>query len=117
MDKQKTTTQRRPSGFSSVGQTPRRRPAAPAPAPEEKKPPKKSKPRREKRVRTPDEKKPLLKRILIGALAAVLAALVLLMIFGSRGTYHQMPTITREEAEGSFAPEETPLPGVEEAIE
>ena len=110
---------RMPSGFSGAGQAPRPKPApeAQAAAPEKKKKKeKKAQIRREKPVRREGAGKFSLKKALVALLALVLAGLVLLMIFGDRGTYHQMPTITREEAQPSFEPDKTPLPGVQEAI-
>lgn len=109
-----TPQERRPSGFASAGQAPKRSAAkvAEAKQPEKKK---KQKVKKEKTKRT--EKKFSWMKLLTGALIVILIALILIVIFGDRGTYHQMPTITRQEEQGSFAPEETPLPGVEEAIQ
>ena len=109
---------RMPSGFSGAGQPPRRKTAAApaqAPAPEKKKE-KKLRTKREKPVREPGQNKKTLLRVLAAALIALLLGLILLIVFGDRGTYHQMPTITVEEAQPSFEPEKTPLPGVQEAI-
>jgi len=105
--------QRRPSGFGATGQ-PQRRKAAPkpaAPAPEKKA----AKPRKEKRSRkerNSEKKSRTGLKVLLGFIAAVLIALALLMIFGNKGTYHQMPTI-EWEAEGSFAPDAPAIPGTE----
>lgn len=104
--------QRRPSGFGATGQ-PQRHKAAPkasAPAPEKKA----AKPKKEKRtpkMRSEKKSRTGLK-ILLGFIAAVLIALVLLMIFGDKGTYHQMPII-EWEAEGAFAPDAPAIPGME----
>lgn len=113
----RTEAPRKPSGFSGAGKKARPEPR-PAAAPEKKKAGKikLKKEKQEKAPRKRSEKKPVLKRALIAAAAAVLIALLLIVIFGNHGTYHMMPTITREEAQPSFEPEKTPMPGVQEAI-
>ena len=110
---QQQNEKRRPSGFSGAGVRKKPAPKAAAPAPETKK----KKIKKEKApVTKRGEKKGSLKRVLGAALAAVLIALILIVIFGDHGTYHQMPIITREEVQPSFEPEKTPMPGVQEAI-
>lgn len=114
MQQQKNT--RKPSGFSGAGQPKKRAPQAAAPAPQPKKI-KKAKIKKEKApVTKRGEKKGLLGRVLGIGLVLVLIAMILIVIFGNHGTYHQMPIITREEAQPSFEPEKTPMPGVQEAI-
>lgn len=109
-----TDAARKPSGFSSAGQTQRRKPAPKSaePMPEEKS----RKVRKAKKARTrrePGEKKPRRGlKLLLGVVVFLLIALVLIMIFGDRGTYHQMPIIERQ-TEASFAPDQTPMPGTE----
>lgn len=108
---------RKPSGFSTAGQTPRRKPAPKAaePVPEEKiKTGKKSrKARKADTRREPREKKPRRGlKLLLGLIIFLLVALAMIMIFGNRGTYHQMPIIERE-TEASFAPDQTPMPDTE----
>ena len=109
--------ERRPSGFAAAGQAPKRSAVKSVEPrqPEKKKKQKAKKEKAEKTKRT--EKKFSWMKLLTGVLIVILIALILIVIFGDRGTYHQMPTITRQEEQGSFAPEETPLPGVEEAIQ
>ena len=99
---------RKPSGFSAAAQGAKRAPqpkVQPA-KPEDKKSIKQKKQTREKQPRSFS-----LKKLLAGMLIVVLLGLILIVIFGDRGAYHMMPTITREETEGSFEPETTPLPG------
>lgn len=106
---------RKPSGFSGAGRSKKPAARAAAPAPESKK--KKVKIKKEKApVTKRGEKKGSLKQMLGIGLVIVLIALILIVIFGNHGTYHQMPIITREEVQPSFEPERTPMPGVQEAI-
>lgn len=120
-----STQTRRPSGFSNVGQTHRSRPApAPAPQPEpEDKRAAKLRAKQEKRERKAQrklEKQAAGKRRWPKALLIILGVLMLLFVLfviifgGEDAAHHQMPTIERESAVGSYEPEETPLPGTEE---
>jgi len=108
-----TGAQRRPAGFGAAQSTPNKKPAA-KPAPEKKSPA----PKKEKKVRQPRpprEKKAGcgLKALLVVSVILLMLFLLIVLIFGGEDqTYHQMPTIERENI-ASFAPIETPLPGAE----
>ena len=113
---QEASAARRPSGFGTIGQektAPRRE--APAPKPAEPEPPK-----REKRAKHPEEDRPArerkprrgLKILLTILVGAAILLLILVLAFGGKGTFHQLPTVERETS-ASFAPDATPLPGVE----
>jgi len=106
-------TVRRPSGFGTAGQTPK---AKPVPEPKKTAKPKPEKPVKEKRTRKeqePGKNRPVLRALLAIAAAVVLVSILMVLIFGGEDTtYHQMPTI-EWETEASFAPDQTPMPGVE----
>lgn len=109
---------RRPSGFGSTGQAARRKPAAKQAAPsaeETKKAPKPKKERKPRKERVPREKKPRrgLKILATAVIILLMAAAAIVLVFGHSGTYHMMPIVQREEAQPSFAPDQTPMPGLE----
>lgn len=103
---------RRPSGFSAANPVPQRRSA---PKKQPSTPEKQLNPHQKPKVKIENAPAPKprrgLKALLI-CLIALLLALGLILIFGDRGVYHQMPII-EWEAEASFAPEETTISGVE----
>lgn len=93
----------RPSGFATAGQTSRAKPEIKL----ETKPRKK---RRERRDRDPGRDRPLLRALLIAVAIVAVLLVALVAIFGGEDeSYHQLPVIERRQ-EGSFTPEETPLP-------
>lgn len=103
---------RRPSGFSAANSASQRR-AAPKKQPPaaEKQPDRPSKPKAKLEKTHASKPRRGLKALLV-CLIALLLALGLILIFGDRGVYHQMPIIEWEN-EASFAPEETPMPNME----
>lgn len=111
---------RKPSGFSAAGQQPRRK-SAPKPeikpieAEKKAKKPRKEHTRREKskKERTAQKKKGgCALRVLMVSGIIVLIVLLALILFGNKGTHHQLPIIERV-GEEAFAPEQTPIPGPE----
>ena len=123
---------RRPTGFGSIDRKEAAATRRSAPAPEktpEKQPPREEKAAKRAEQRAQREKrrqekaaraseKPHSRRALKAALIALAGVVVLLLVltllFGGGKTSHQLPTVERESV-ASFAPDATPVPGVEDA--
>lgn len=113
---QEASAARRPSGFGTIGQEKSDlRRAAPTPKPPEPEAPKKKKREKHAKEERPSREhrsRPGLKILLIVLAGAAVLLLILVLVFGGKGTFHQLPTVERETS-ASFAPDATPIPGAE----
>ena len=117
---------RRPTGFGSIDRRESAASRAPSPekapekAPEEEKAAKRAErralreARRQEKAERPPRKRRALKALLIALAGVIVLLLALTLLFGGGKTYHQLPTVERESV-ASFAPDATPVPGVEDA--
>ena len=110
----------RPSGFAPAEPPKRRTAPRPAAAKAPERPKKREKNVRNKRAQGPKYGWGWKLPLLIALAAVILLTVILLLIFGGRGTHHQLPKVVRDTsaeftAAETNAPEETDAPQLTEA--